>query len=97
MTTDEMKQFLAIFLVMCICSRLDYKLYWSIEPILEMPRFRKIMSRNRFLWIMSFCHLGDQEKAPARGDPDSAVEKEVLPGVKCHHSMPNDDMYTENC
>ena len=68
-TRPEMKAFLALLLLMGVSKRSSYALYWSTDPLLEMPGFRKVMARDRFLAILTFFHLNNNEEALPRDDP----------------------------
>ncbi|GFO01256.1 PiggyBac transposable element-derived protein 4-like [Plakobranchus ocellatus] len=48
----------------------DVKSYWSTNPILETPFFKKMMTCNRFLALLSFFHLVNNENQPTRNDPN---------------------------
>ncbi len=39
------------------------------DPVIAMPFFRSMMSRDRFLLIMSMLHLADNSKYIKRGQP----------------------------
>ena len=55
---DEMKAFLAILLLTGLTKRPSFDLYGSTDDFIEMPSFRNIMSRDRFMAILSFfSHL----------------------------------------
>ena len=43
----EMKAFLSLLLLTGLTKRSSYDLYWSTDPLIEMPRFRSVMCRNR--------------------------------------------------
>lgn len=68
-TADEMRSFIALVLLMGLTNRSSYELYWSVDSLLECPGFREVMSRNRFLAILSFLHLVDNTTTVPRGEP----------------------------
>ena len=45
----------------------DIQDYWNRDEVLETPFFRKTMSRNRFLLIMSLFHLNNNENQSPQG------------------------------
>ena len=53
-TIDDMKCFLALTVVMGIVVHEDIPSYWSTDCALQKPFFPSVMSRNRFLNILSF-------------------------------------------
>ena len=48
----------------------DLQEYWSTHPIYDLPFFRSIMKRDRFLLILSFLHISNNEEQTARNSPD---------------------------
>ncbi len=58
---DEMEAFLGILMLIGITQRSSYSLYWSVDPLIEMPGFRNIMSCDRFFLITSFFHLANND------------------------------------
>ena len=69
-TFEEMKAFVAILLLIGLTKRSSFELYWSTDKLIEMPGFRNIMSRERFLSILSFFHLVDNTTAKPRDHPE---------------------------
>ena len=59
LTLPELKTFLATLILMSLSPRGNYELYWSTSPMLEWPFLRQIMSRDRFMNILSFFHPCD--------------------------------------
>ena len=53
-TSDAIKKFLALFLIMGIVQKPSIRLYWSQEPLLKTSIFNAVMSRNRFQIIFAF-------------------------------------------
>ena len=66
-TTQDMKSFLALVLLMGIDQRPSYELSWSTDKYLSTPGLREIMPRNRFLSILCFLHVVDNNDAIPRG------------------------------
>ena len=65
---QEIKQFLAINLMMGIKKLPSYKDYWSSDPALRDVYISSIMSRNRFSWLLNHIQLNDNDKQPKKGD-----------------------------
>ena len=42
--------------------------YWSTNPLLETPIFRKTMTRNRFKQILLFLHFSNNSSRPDNTD-----------------------------
>ena len=68
-TVEEIKAFIALILVIGLTERSSFTLYWTTDPLLEIPGFRKVMSRDRFLSILTFLHLCNNEEALPRDNP----------------------------
>ena len=66
----EMRAFIGILMVTGISKRSSFELYWSSDPLLDMKGFRDIMARDRFLNILSFFHLENNERNRPRDHPD---------------------------
>lgn len=60
-TIDEMKVFMAVTLAMGLVRKPDITDYFSNDTTHETPFFSKIMSRDRFLNILSNLHLVDND------------------------------------
>ena len=61
-TVPEMKAFVAMILLMGIVKLPSYPLYWTAHNLLEFPALKKIMSRDRFLSILQFLHISNNEE-----------------------------------
>lgn len=57
-TIPELYRLIAVFIIMSICQRGRIDEYWS-GGFIDMPKFRKIMSKNRFLLLMQFLYFAD--------------------------------------
>ena len=68
-TVADMRAFIAIILIMGEYPRDSYAEYWTTVVWAEMPGFRAIMSRDRFLLILTFFHVSNNEEAIPRGQP----------------------------
>ena len=47
-TSSDTKKFLGLILLMGQIRKSHWKEYWSTDPLIETPIFRKIMTRRRF-------------------------------------------------
>ncbi|CAG5029771.1 unnamed protein product [Parnassius apollo] len=56
---DEMYIFFAIYVFMGIDIRTSQHEYWKTTGYLEMPRFRQLMSYNRYILLSKFIHFAD--------------------------------------
>ncbi|XP_069113477.1 piggyBac transposable element-derived protein 4-like [Argopecten irradians] len=62
-----MKAFIAMTIAMGLVQQLDIQDYWSGNPVINTPFFRSVMSRDRFLSLLSVLHLADNSGAVPRG------------------------------
>jgi len=58
-STDEFWTFMGLDLLMGIQKLPEMRNYWSENPLLNCPIFKKKMSRNRFLEILRNLHFSD--------------------------------------
>uniref|UniRef100_A0A0N5C6W1 DDE_Tnp_1_7 domain-containing protein n=1 Tax=Strongyloides papillosus TaxID=174720 RepID=A0A0N5C6W1_STREA len=58
----EFKKFLALIILMGRTQKGSWREYWSTDPLLAVPIFPKIMSRNRFEQIWTFWHFNNNEE-----------------------------------
>ncbi|XP_055951474.1 piggyBac transposable element-derived protein 2-like [Argiope bruennichi] len=58
-TTNDMKKFLGLLVLMGQTKKTCWRDYWSTDPLVEIPIFPKTMSRVRFEQIFTFFHLSD--------------------------------------
>uniref|UniRef100_A0A1Y1N5A9 PiggyBac transposable element-derived protein domain-containing protein n=1 Tax=Photinus pyralis TaxID=7054 RepID=A0A1Y1N5A9_PHOPY len=58
---NDMYVFLALTMLMARNKKLAIKEYWSLNPLLSSPIFRKTMSRDRYLGILSSLHFANNE------------------------------------
>ncbi|XP_054722415.1 piggyBac transposable element-derived protein 4-like [Uloborus diversus] len=69
-TTEELKRFIALTLLMGHIDKDDICEYWSKDELIETPIFGKSMSRDRYLQILKFLHFANNENSPDRNDPN---------------------------
>ena len=62
----EIRTFIGINLLMGIKRQAFYRDYWSSAPDLNDPYISKLMSINRFGWLLSSIHLNDNTLIPNR-------------------------------
>ena len=56
-TPGEMKAFLAMIIAMGLVNQENIQDYWSTDEVLSTPFFPQIMSRDKFMNILSFFSL----------------------------------------
>ncbi|XP_040067041.1 piggyBac transposable element-derived protein 4-like [Ixodes scapularis] len=66
--------FFALIILQGVIEKPDVKSYWSTREVLRTPAFGDVMSRDRFMLIMKFLHLTDNE-APVDGHPNPKLRK----------------------
>ena len=69
-SANEIKQFLGLTLNMGIVEKPSIRSYWSTDSLIETPIFHKTMSRDRYLNLLTFFHITDNEQAVPRGHDD---------------------------
>lgn len=62
--------FLGINILMGIKPLPSYRDYWSSSPDLHDDYLSKLMSVNRFGWLLSHIHLNDNNLMPGRDQPN---------------------------
>ncbi|KAF2900929.1 hypothetical protein ILUMI_05252 [Ignelater luminosus] len=62
----KQKTFLDINLLMGIKKSPSYRDYWSADDDMNDPYISKLMTVNRFGWILSHLHLNDNVMMPIR-------------------------------
>ncbi|XP_050722482.1 piggyBac transposable element-derived protein 4-like isoform X4 [Eriocheir sinensis] len=60
-TPRELMVFLALILVMPLCKKHVLQHYWRNDPIINTLLFRKYMTRDRFLLLLSFLFFANME------------------------------------
>ena len=68
-STEEMKAFIGILILMGICRLSRLRLYWTTKYPYICPGICDIMSLTRFEQIYRFLHLSDSEQQVAVGQP----------------------------
>ena len=78
---EEMNAVLALLLLTGISKRSSYELYWSTDSLIEMKGFREIMPRDRFLAILNFLHLVNNDENLPRDHPNHDKAFKIRPLV----------------
>ena len=66
-TVTEMKKFFALVIAMGLLTQMDVSEYWTVNPVTATPFFPSVMSRDRFLLLLTFIHLNDNKEYIPRG------------------------------
>ena len=80
-TRTEMKQFVALSLLMGIVRKPEIAHYWSTNPLLKGSVFNSVMPHNRFQSILQFLHFADNRQFDPN-DPDRDRLYKVRPVVE---------------
>ena len=68
-TTDELRKFLALVVVMGLVDYPCLDDYWSISWPFATHTFSSVMSRDRFSLILRFLHVNDSSQYIPKGQP----------------------------
>ena len=68
MTSDEIKAFPALIIAMRLVNQEDIRDYWSTDKVLSTRFFSQIMTRDKFMNIVTFFHLYDNDIVMFLGD-----------------------------
>ena len=71
---SEMKKFFALVIAMGLLTQMDVSEYWTVNPVTATPFFPSVMSRDRFLLLLTFIHLNDNKEY-------------ILPGTEGHSNL----------
>ena len=66
----EMRIFLGIVFLMGIVKKPDLNSYWSTDPLIRTPAFPAAMPRDRFILLLKFWHMNDNDNLPAANEPN---------------------------
>lgn len=72
---EEIMTFLGIVIAMGISNLPEIYDYWSTEPLMCMPWYSTIFSRNRFSQINRYLHLVDNTTRPQQGTTGNKLFK----------------------
>ncbi|GFR62082.1 PiggyBac transposable element-derived protein 4-like [Elysia marginata] len=76
---DELYKLLAILLHIELVKKSTFLQYWSTDITVHTSFAPKVMTRSRFLSILSFFHLNDNAKFIPRGEPNHDPLHKVRP------------------
>lgn len=87
LSVDELQAFIGILIIMGLNPLPSMRLYWSVDKNFYNERVACIMPIKRFLKILRFLHLNDNNSRPNKGEPNYRIHK-VKPlldvmNVKC--------------
>ncbi|GBM27666.1 PiggyBac transposable element-derived protein 4 [Araneus ventricosus] len=74
-TGNEMRVFMSLIILMSIIKKPTIKMYFSSNPILSIPFFSSVMSRNRFLEILKCLHFTSKPDAKKLEKVNLVLEK----------------------
>ena len=77
MTPNDVKAFLAMIVAMGLVNQEYIQDYWSTDEVLSTPFFSQIMSRDKFLNILTFFHLCDNDRYVPRGQEGYNPEQKL--------------------
>ena len=86
-TDDEMYAFIGLALLMGLVYKPRLSMYWSGDQVFSTPVFGQVMSRDRFLLILRFLHVNDNDLLDV-SDPDRD---------RLHKIRPFLDLLKDNC
>lgn len=69
-TGEEITQWLGLFITTGLVQKPLLEDYWSTDSVIWTPFFSSTMPRDRFLNILSFFHLNNNENYIRRGEPN---------------------------
>ena len=83
-TTNEIKTFLVVLLLMGIVYKPKMRMYWSKDALYSTPTFSEVMSHNRFELIMKFFHFKDNSPYNPTNENRDRLHK-VQPLIEALH------------
>ena len=84
MTTNEIKTFLGVLLLMGIVYKPKMCMYWLKDALYSTPIFSEVMSCNRFELIMKFFHFNDNSTYNPTEENRDSLHK-VQPLIEALH------------
>ena len=84
MTTNEIKTFLGVLLLMGIVYKPKMRMYWSKDALYSTPLFSEVMSPDRFELIMKFFHFNDNSTYNPTEENRDSLHK-VQPLIEALH------------
>ncbi|GFO08101.1 PiggyBac transposase uribo2 [Plakobranchus ocellatus] len=80
-TLREMWNFIAICIHMGLDKKPTLHDYWTRHPVLHFSFAPKVMVRERFLSILAFLHINDNDSFVSHGQPDYDPIQKIRPFV----------------
>ncbi|GFN83543.1 PiggyBac transposable element-derived protein 4 [Plakobranchus ocellatus] len=80
-TLQEMWNFIAICIHMGLDKKPTLRDYWTRHPVLHSSFAPKVMVRERFLSILAFLHINDNDSFVPHGQPDHDPIQKIRPFV----------------
>jgi hypothetical protein len=69
-SVEEMKTFVGMLIIMGFHQLSTMRLFWSSDPNFHVPRISSVMTVKRFLPLLRFLHLNDNNNVPDRESPN---------------------------
>ncbi|KAG5867793.1 hypothetical protein JTB14_002765 [Gonioctena quinquepunctata] len=69
-TIEEMKVFFGFLIIKGFYNLPSIRLYWSTDQNMRVSRIANTISLMRFLTIVRYLHINNNENAPKKGDPN---------------------------
>lgn len=70
LSVEELKAFIGILVIMGFNSLPSLRLYWSTDTNFRSSRISSIMPLKRFLKVLRYLHISDNENMPQKGEPN---------------------------
>ncbi|XP_045507967.1 piggyBac transposable element-derived protein 4-like isoform X1 [Colias croceus] len=97
---DELYLLFAIYIFMGIDPRTSQHEYWKVNSYLEMPKFRQLMTYNRFILLSKFLHFTDNsdvsQDLPLSGGIQLSAKLRKLAPVISHLNSKFECLYNLN-
>lgn len=74
-TVEDMKAFLGIIIAMGMLELPKFHDYWSRDGLFSTPWIRFVMPRDRFMEILRYLYLNNNENEPPKDDPNQKLYK----------------------
>ena len=78
-TAEEVRAYFGFCILMGMCKLPELRDYWSTDPRLHYAPIADKISRDRFEDITRYLHFADNERLPARGNPNFHRLQKILP------------------
>ena len=78
-TFDEMKVFIGLTLLMGSVNLPRLDLYWTKDSLFHVPLFKAVMNRDRYILILKFWHIADNDSDVPHGQPGYDSFHKIMP------------------